>query len=154
MGYDAIDRAILKELQAEGRISNSDLSDKVGLSPSACLRRVKALEQSGTIQRYVALLDEAASGRPQNVFVQITLDSQDSQHLEAFEKMVVTRPEVMECYLMSGTADYLLRVIVRDASDYERLHREFLTNLPGIDRVASSFALRTVRKKTQLPIDP
>jgi DNA-binding Lrp family transcriptional regulator len=154
MGTDTIDRAILTELQADGRLSNVDLADRVGLSPSACLRRVRSLEHDGTIQRYVALLSEAASGLPQSIFVQITLDSQDQQHLEAFEKMVVTRPEVMECYLMSGAADYLLRVIVRDAADYERLHREFLTHLPGVDRVTSNFALRTVRKKTELPVDP
>ncbi len=153
MKLDTIDRAILSRLQVEGRISNAELAEQVGLSPSACLRRVRALEAKGLIEGYVAILNQAASGRPQSVFVQITLHSQDSQDLEAFERDVVARPEVMECYLMTGDADYLLRVIVRDAAEYETLHREFLTRLPAVDRVKSSFALRTVRKKTAIPLE-
>ncbi|TNE37891.1 MAG: Lrp/AsnC family transcriptional regulator [Alphaproteobacteria bacterium] len=151
--FDAIDRSILHQLQNQGRMSNADLADRVGLSPSACLRRVRQLEDSGIIQDYVALLNQDMTRRSQNVFVQITLKSQEGHDLEAFEAQVNDCPEVMECYLMSGDQDYILRVIVKDAQDYERLHREFLTRLPGVDRVRSSFALRTVRKKTELPID-
>lgn len=150
---DTIDRAILDRLQIAGRISNADLAVEVGLSPSACLRRVRALEESSVIENYVAILNQAASGRPQSVFVQITLHSQESHDLEAFEREVVARPQVMECYLMTGDADYLLRIIVRDAAEYENLHRHFLTRLPGVDRVKSSFALRTLRKKTQIPLE-
>jgi len=150
---DTIDHAILSRLQTDGRISNADLAAIVGLSPSACLRRVRALEESGVIENYVALLNLGASGRPQSVFVQITLHSQESHDLEAFEREVVAQRQVMECYLMTGDADYLLRVIVRDAAEYEGLHRHFLTRLPGVDRVKSSFALRTLIKKTQIPLD-
>ncbi len=150
---NTVDRAILGELQINGRISNADLAERVGLSPSACLRRVRMLEDRGVVEDYVAILSQKASGRPQSVFVQITLRSQESHDLEAFERDVVSRPEVMECYLMTGDADYLVRVIVRDAAEYETLHREFLTRLPGVDRLKSSFALRTVRKKTAVPLD-
>ncbi len=150
---DALDRAILHELQNNARISNADLADRVALSPSACLRRVRILEDTGVIQEYAAILSQEASGRSQSVFVEITLKSQESHDLEAFENQVRARPEVMECYLMSGDQDYLLRVLVTDASGYEQLHREFLTRLPGVDRVKSSFALRTVRKKTEIPLD-
>jgi len=150
---DTIDRAILERLQSDGRLTNADLAEAVGLSASACLRRVRALEKSGVIENYAAILNQAASGRPQSVFVQITLHSQESHDLEAFEREVIARPQVMECYLMTGDADYLLRIIVRDAAEYESLHRHFLTRLPGVDRVKSSFALRTVRKKTQVPLE-
>lgn len=152
MDLDTIDHSILHELQNSGRMSNADLADKVGLSPSACLRRVRQLEQSGIIQGYVAILNQDMSERSQNVFVQVTLKSQESHDLEAFEAQVHACREVMECYLMSGDQDYMLRVIVSGARDYERLHREFLTRLPGVDRVRSSFALRTVRKKTEIPM--
>jgi len=150
---DTLGRAILKALQRNGRISNADLAEGVGLSQSACLRRLRALEEAGVVVGYTALLDQAVSGRPQSVFVQITLKSQESHDLEAFEAHVTERPEVMECYLMTGDSDYLLRVIVKDAADYERLHREFLTRLPGVDRVKSSFALRVVQKKNEIPLD-
>jgi DNA-binding Lrp family transcriptional regulator len=153
MDFDTIDRSILRELQTNGRISNADLADQVGLSPSACLRRVRQLEQTGIIQAYAAILNQDMSAHSQNVFVQITLKSQESHDLQAFEAQVHACPEVMECYLMSGDQDYILRVIVSGATDYERLHREFLTRLPGVDRVKSSFALRTVRKKTEIPLN-
>jgi len=149
---DTIDRSILRQLQQDGRITNADLAEAISLSQSACLRRVRALEDEGAIERYTAIVNQAASGLPQSVFVQITLKSQESQDLEAFEREVHNHPQVMECYLMSGDADYLIRVIVADAADYERLHRTFLTRLPAVDRVVSSFALRTVRKKTEIPI--
>lgn len=149
---DRKDRLILHELQLDGRLSNTVLAERVSLSESACLRRVKALEASGYMRGYVALVDQSAAGYPDNVFVRITLHSQQQDDLAAFEAQAKQLPEVMECYLMSGDADYLLRVIVADARDYERVHSQFLTRLPGVDRVHSSFALRTVAKKTEIPI--
>lgn len=151
--WDRIDRTLLRALQRDGRLTNSALSEQVSLSESACLRRVRALEQSGLIRNYVALLDQYKAGYPDNVFVQITLHSQQEQDLAEFETAVQALPEVMECYLMSGDADYLLRVIVSDARDYERIHSQYLTRLPGVDRVHSSFGLRTVVKKTEIPLE-
>ncbi len=151
--YDALDRAILRELQTNARISNADLADHIGLSASACLRRVRHLETSGVIQEYVAILGPEASSRSQTVFVQVTLKSQENHDLKAFEAQVQACSQVMECYLMSGDQDYMLRVVVSGAADYERLHREVLTCLPGVDRVRSSFALRTVQKKAGVPLD-
>ncbi len=152
MALDALDKSILHELQVDGRMSNADLAEKVGLSQSACLRRVRALEDHGVIEQYAALVSQGAAGLLQNVFVQITLKSQESHDLEVFEAKVQEHPQVMECYLMTGASDYMIRVIVADAADYEKLHRQFLTCLPGVDRVVSSFALRTVRKKTEVPL--
>ena len=149
---DRIDRSILHELQLNGRLSNAALAEQVALSESACLRRVKHLEESGFIRGHVTLVDQSKAGYPDNVFVRITLHSQQRNDLSAFEHAVRKIPEVMECYLMSGDADYLLRVIVADARDYERLHSQHLTSLPGVARVHSSFALRTVAKKTEIPI--
>jgi Lrp/AsnC family leucine-responsive transcriptional regulator len=149
---DRIDRAILHELQLDARLSNTALADRINLSESACLRRVRNLESSGLIRGYVGLVDQTLAGYPDNVFVQITLVSQQRDDLAAFEAAVGSLPEVMECYLMSGEADYMLRVVVEDARDYERIHSNHLTRLPGVDRVHSSFALRTVIKKTEVPI--
>jgi DNA-binding Lrp family transcriptional regulator len=152
IALDRTDRAILHELQQDGRLTNAALAARVKLSESACLRRVRALEQRRLIRGYVGLVDQSAAGYPDNVFVRITLTSQQRNDLLAFETAVRQVPEVMECYLMSGDADYLLRVIVADARDYERVHSQHLTGLPGVDRVHSSFALRTVVKKTEIPI--
>lgn len=149
---DRLDKAILHQLQQDARISNTALAEKIGLSESATLRRVRRLEQSKLIRAYVGLVDQSAAGYPDNVFVQITLTGQQHEKLEAFENAVRQIPEVMECYLMSGESDYILRVIVADARDYEHLHSQYLTNLPGVARVHSSFALRTVAKKTEIPI--
>lgn len=149
---DPLDRRILDCIQADGRVSNADLADKVGLSPSACHRRLRRLEEEGVVEGYVALLNGAALGRGTSVFVQITLDRQQEQDLRAFEARVMECPEVMECYLMAGDSDYLLRVLVADGSDYERLHTQTLTRLPGVARVRSSFTLRTVAKRTALPM--
>lgn len=149
---DRIDRAILQALQRNGRLSNVELAAKVGLSESACLRRVKILESEGFIEGYAMLVNPAAIGKPESVFVHVTLDSQQQEALEAFEKAVRNVPGVMECYLMSGEEDYLLRVIVRDAADYEKVHREQLTRLPFVARVKSFFTLRTVVKKTEVPL--
>lgn len=149
---DSIDRAILGAMQRDARTSNVDMARSVGLSESACLRRVKILEESGIVDRSVTLLDQTACGRPGNVFVQVTLESQQQEQLAAFEEAVQHVPEVMECYLMSGDQDFMLRVIVTDTRDYERIHTEHLTRLPGVARVHSSFALRTVLKKTEIPL--
>ncbi len=152
MKIDKIDRLILHALQLDGRLTNALLAQQVNLSESACLRRVRLLEESGFLRGYVALVDQTTAGYPDNVFVRITLHSQQQDDLAEFEAQARQLPEVMECYLMSGDADYLLRVIVADARDYERIHSQHLTRLPGVARVHSSFALRTVTKKTELPI--
>ena len=149
---DAIDHSILNKLQKNGRLSNVQLADEVGLSESACLRRVKILEESGIIDRYVMLINQGAIGKPGNVFVRVTLDGQQREKLAAFETEISRVSEVMECYLMSGDFDYLLRVITRDNEDYVRVHNK-LTSLPGVMRVQSSFALRTVLDKTEMPLN-
>ena len=149
---DTIDHSILNKLQKNGRLSNVQLADEVGLSESACLRRVKILEESGIIDRYVMLINQSAIGKPGNVFVRVTLDGQQREKLAAFETEISKVSEVMECYLMSGDFDYLLRVISRDNEDYVRVHNK-LTGLPGVMRVQSSFALRTVLEKTEMPLD-
>lgn len=151
INLDRIDYAILDSLQENGRLSNNDLSDKVGLSPSACLRRVKSLEDNGIIDHYVAIVPQSAAGLSDNVFVQITVEKQTKEKLAEFEQRVIQCPQIMECYLMSGDADYLLRVAVSDASDYERLHMDVLTTLPGVSQIKSNFSLRTVAKKTAIP---
>jgi Lrp/AsnC family transcriptional regulator, leucine-responsive regulatory protein len=149
---DRIDRAILHELQLDAKLSNQALAAIVHLSESACLRRVRRLEEVGLLRGYVALVDQSMAGYPDDVFVQITLTSQQQDDLAAFERAVREIPEVMECYLMAGVADYVLRVIVEDARDYERVHSQHLTRLPGVARVNSNFALRTVIRKTEVPI--
>jgi len=150
---DKLDRQILRALQRDGRMSNVELAQQVHLSESATLRRVRALEESGHIACYVALLSAQKTGFPTNVFVNITLHRQEQHDLQAFEEAVREVPEVMECYLMTGVSDYLLRVACRDATDFERLHSQHLTRLPGVARVQSSFALRVVRRTTELPLD-
>ena len=152
MKFDRTDRAILHALQTDGRMSNVTLAQSVNLSESACLRRVRQLEESGVIAGYVTLVDQAKAGYPSNVFVQISLHRQQGEDLERFEQAVREVPEVMECYLMTGEADYLLRVVASDAADFESLHTKHLTRLPGVARVHSSFSLRTVVKKTEIPV--
>jgi len=149
--FDRADRAILHELQLDGRLRNVELARKVNLSESACLRRVRRLEQTGVIDRYVTLVNQTAVGHPENVFVEITLDQQQSQNLAKFETNVRAVPEVMDCYLMAGDADYLLRIVVANKADYERIHNH-LTGLPSVLRVRSSFTLRTVVNRTEVPI--
>ncbi|WP_245706486.1 Lrp/AsnC family transcriptional regulator [Desulfuromusa kysingii] len=148
---DAIDQRILSALQQDGRLTYVQLAEKVRLSESACLRRVRLLEQNGIIEKYVMLIDQAAIGKPGNVFVRVTLEGQQQEKLQLFEKEIGKVKEVMECYLMSGDSDFLLRIIVRDNNDYMRLHNQ-LTSIPGVLRVQSSFALKTVVKKTEIPI--
>lgn len=150
---DATDRRILAALQREGRISNADLSERIHLSPSACFRRVKRLEAEGVIRDYAALLNPRAVGRGATVFVEVTLTGQSEEILDAFEKAVTQVPDVLECHLMAGAADYLIKVAARDSDDYARIHRQHLTRLPGVAQMHSSFALRTVFGTTALPLD-
>lgn len=152
MSLDRYDRMILNALQSDGRISNKQLAARVNLSESACLRRVRSLEESGMIDRYVALLSQPKVGLSGSVFVQIGLHREEERELAAFEEAVKNIPEVMECYLMTGEFDYLLRVVVSGMADFERLHRDSLTRLPGVARVNSSVTIRTVQKKTELPL--
>lgn len=149
---DRTDRRILAALQESGRISNADLSERVHLSPSACHRRVKRLEAEGVITGYVALLDSLSLGRPSTVFVEITLRGQTEEVLDAFEREVALIPDLQECHLMAGTADYLLKLSVRDTDDFARIHRRYLARLPGVAQMHSSFSLRTVFRTTALPV--
>jgi Lrp/AsnC family leucine-responsive transcriptional regulator len=149
---DRYDKSILEALQKDGRISNVQLANQVSLSESACLRRVRALEESGMIERYAALVSQSRVGLTGNVFVHIGLHREEQSELAAFEGAVRNIPEVMECHLMTGEFDYLLRVVVRDMADFERIHKDALTRLPGVARVNSSVAIRTVQKKTELPL--
>jgi len=148
---DEIDQRILSALQRDGRLSNVQLAQEAGLSESACLRRVKILEESSIIDRYVLLVNQRAAGFPVTVFVSVTLDGQQQDKLLAFERSIIDIEEVLECSLMSGDADYLLRVICKDNEDFIKVHSK-ITALPGVHRVQSSFALRSVIKKTELPI--
>lgn len=149
---DSIDRKILDVLQKQGRISHQDLSERVNLSPSACHRRVQRLEAEGVIDGYVALLNPRKLGRKTIVFVEITLSGQADEVLEAFERAAARVPDVLECHLMAGTADYLLKVVAEDAEDFAQIHRRSLATLPGVLGMRSSFALRTVRQTTALPL--
>lgn len=152
MALDSIDARILAVLQRAGRISNADLSERINLSPSACHRRVHRLEKEGYIRDYVALLDPRKLGRPTTVFVEITLSGQAEELLDAFEREVAKIPDVLECHLMAGNFDYLLKVVAHDSEDFASIHRRYLTRLPGVAQMHSSFALRTVFKTTALPV--
>ena len=149
---DSIDRAILTELQREGRLSNLELSQRVHLSPSACLRRVKALEDSGVIAQYVALVNPRSVGKHGVSFTIINLESMNSGQLEAFEQAVRDQPEVLDCFYVAGSNDYLIRFTYRDAEDLERFHSDVLMRLPGVARSNSLLVLRTVKRTTALPV--
>ena len=149
---DAIDRAILAELQREGRLSNLELAQRVHLSPSACLRRVKALEDSGVIAQYVAMVNPRAVGKHGVSFTIINLETMNTPQLEAFERAVKDQPEVLDCFYVAGSNDYLIRFVYRDAEDLERFHSEVLMRLPGVARSNSLLVLRTVKKTTALPL--
>ena len=151
---DAIDRKILENLQNNARMRNVELAEKVGLSPSPCLRRVGNMEETGVIRGYATLVDAEAVGLPVSVFVSVTLEKQIEKALEKFEKEIRARPEVMECYLMTGDFDYLLRVVTADLGAYERFLIEHLTRIPGVASIRSSFALKQVAYRTALPISP
>ena len=149
---DSIDRRILELLQKNGRMTNAELADRVHLSPSACHRRVQRLENEDYIRDYVALVDPRKIGRPSTVFVEITLSGQADELLDAFEREVAKVPDVLECHLMAGTADYLLKVVAFDTEHFAQIHRRYLARLPGVAQMHSSFALRTVFKTTALPV--
>ncbi|MGK0498925.1 MAG: DNA-binding Lrp family transcriptional regulator [Oceanicoccus sp.] len=150
---DDTDYKILHYLQNNARITNTELADEIGLSPSPCLRRVKALESEGVLKRYVAIVDAKAVGLPISVFISVSLNRQQRQGLEEFESTVSGYREVMECYLMTGSSDYLLRVVVPDLESYERFLSDKLTRLNCIANIQSSFALKQVAYKTELPLD-
>ena len=152
MKLDATDLRILAELQADGSLSNVGLARRVHLSPSPCLARVKALGAAGVIARYVALADAAALGLGLNVFISISLKTQSKAALADFEQRIAEHDEVMECYLMSGDSDYLIRVALPDIAALERFIIEQLTPIAGIEKIRSSFALKQVRYKTALPL--
>jgi len=149
---DAIDRAILSELQNDGRLSNVELAQRVHLSPSACLRRVKQLEESGVIAGYVALLNPKLVGRSGISFTIINLETMSNGLLEAFEAAVRETPEILDCFYVAGSNDYLIRFAYRDAEDLERFHAETLMRLPGVERSNSMLVLRTVKRTTALPL--
>ena len=149
---DSIDRRILGVLQEEARLSNVELAERVGLTPAPCLRRVRSLEEAGVIQKYAALVDAGALDLGVTVFAQVTLDKQIKDQLEIFESSVQQWPEVMDCYLMTGDSDYLLRIVLPDVEAYERFLNEALTQVPGVASIKSSFALRQVKYSTALPL--
>jgi Lrp/AsnC family transcriptional regulator, leucine-responsive regulatory protein len=149
---DAIDLRILRALQEDGRITIQDLAGKVGLTASPCLRRVRLLEEAGVIAGYVAKLDQAAVGLAVNVFVSIRLERQREDELERFSKAIAMWPEVLECYLMTGQRDYLMRVVVADLPAYERFLKEKLTKLACVASIESSFALGQVKHTHVLPL--
>jgi len=153
MKLDAIDRKILAALQDNGRLSNVELAERVGLSPSPCLRRVRQLEDASIINRYVALLDQKAVGLPVSVFISIKLERQQEDDLDRFEAEVAKYPEVLECYLMTGTRDYLLRVATRDLGAYERFLKTKLTRVENVASIESSFALKQVKYTNSLPLE-
>jgi Lrp/AsnC family leucine-responsive transcriptional regulator len=150
---DPTDRKILAELQRDAKLTNVELARRVHLSPSPCLARVRALEEAGVIQRHVTLLDPHKVQLGVNVFIQVSLERQVDRALESFEDTVRQFPQVMECYLMTGDADYLLRVVVSDVEALQAFIVEELTRLPGIASIRSSFALKQVKYETALPIE-
>ena len=152
MILDSLDLRILDELQRDGSLSNVDLARRVHLSPSPCLARVKALKAGGVIDRYVAIANAAALGLGLNVFISISLRTQSRASLADFERRIAEHDEVMECYLMTGDSDYLIRVVLADIAALERFILEQLTPIPGIEKIRSSFALKQVRYKTALPL--
>lgn len=149
---DATDRLILGELQLDGKLSNVELATRVHLSPSACLRRVKRLEEEGVIAHYAALLNPKAVGQHGTSFTIINLETMSTALLEAFEQAIRDQPQILDCYYVAGANDYLIRFSYRDAEDLERFHTEVLMRLPGVERSNSMLVLRTVKKTTALPL--
>lgn len=152
MKLDAIDIKILSQLQSNAKMSNAELAGLVGLSPSPCLARVRALEQAGFIDRYVTLLAPTKLGLGINVFIQVSMERQVEQQLDRFQSAICSYPEVMECYLMTGDFDYLIRVIVADMHALERFIIEKLSKINGISNIRSSISLKQVQYKTALPL--
>jgi DNA-binding Lrp family transcriptional regulator len=149
---DAFDRKIVTGLAKNGRLTAVELAGQVGLSPSAVTRRLQALESSGAIHGYRAMLDPAAVGLGINIFVEITLERQDDDTLKAFERALVKCPNVLSCHLMSGSSDYLIHIVAHDLPDFERLHANVLGHLPGVARIESKFALREAIDRPLVPI--
>lgn len=149
---DAIDRRILTEIQQNGRITNHELAERVGLSPSPCLRRTRSLEEEGLIAGYVGLVDPALVGLNVSAFVRVRLDKQGDRQLSEFEEAIAALPEVMECYLMTGEADYQLRVLVSSLAEFEEFLRQKITRISVVAEVTTSFALRPVVYRTALPV--
>lgn len=149
---DAIDVSILEALQSDGRLTNIDLAQRVHLSPSACLRRVKQLEASGVISQYVALLNPKAVGAHGTSFTIVNLETLGGDALERFEQAVRAEPRILDCYYVAGSNDYMIRFAYRDAEDLERFHTEVLMRLPGVARTNSMLVLRTVKKTTALAL--
>jgi len=149
---DKTDSLILRHIQSDAKITNSDLADKIGLSPSPCLRRVKALEEQGVIQRYAGIVDPTLVGLPISVFITVRLREQGRPALEEFESQINDYEEIMECYLMTGTSDYLIRVIVADVESYEQFLLDKISNIPGVGNIESSFSLKRVIYRTELPM--
>jgi DNA-binding Lrp family transcriptional regulator len=143
-GLDTIDRNILRLLRLDARMSNAKLADQVGLSPSACLRRIKIMEQAGVIRGYTALVHTSSGEATIAVIINITLERQTEDYLDRFEAAVRKHPEIRECFLMTGGSDYLLRVELGNAGEFERIHKEILSTLPGVSRINSSFSIRNV----------
>lgn len=152
MKTDPVNARLLKELQRDCRIPLAELGARVGLSPSACHRRIQQLEDAGVIAGYGARLDARALGYAMEFFVEVSLKSQSDKILDTFERAVRATPEILECHLMTGGSDYLLRVVARDALDFERIHRACLTGLPNVARIASHMSIRTVRPWTGYPV--
>ena len=150
---DRLDKRILTELQTDAGLSNLELSRRVGLSPSPCLARVRRLEADGVIVRRVALLDPAKVGATLSVFVQVALEKQTQKRLEEFQKAILGFPEVMECYLMTGDSDYLLRVVVSDTAALQHFIVNKLAKMTSVSNIRSSFALQQVKYKTAYPLD-
>lgn len=148
---DAKDRQIIRELQRDGRLTNQELSDRVSLSPSPCLRRIRLLEEQGVIRGYTALVDQKAWGLPVTVFIRLKLERHSDEAVNAFEAAIKDMPHVMDCWLMTGRSDYLLRVIAADLEDYERFVRRELQRVPGIASIDTSFAYGTVKHAQVLP---
>lgn len=148
---DKIDRRILHELQLHGRLSNQDLAERVNLSPSPCLRRVRQLEARGVIRGYTAVVDQEACGYPITVFIRITLERHNMDTITEFERRVTEIEEILECFLMTGQRDYLLRVVTSSLADYERFVRDTLQTIPGIGSIDTSFAYGVVKRSRALP---
>ena len=149
---DHFDKQLLDILQGDSQFSFSQLGEKVGLSASACHKRVKEMEKSGLIARQVVIVDEQEAGLKTSAFVQATLKDQKEETLATFEKAIANHREIMECYLMGGDSDYLLRILCQDGADYERIHKQILTRLPGVERVITNFAIRKVFRRTAVPL--
>lgn len=147
VSLDDFDHRILAELERDGALTSVALAERVGLSPSACHRRVKAMEAAGVIEGYAAILSERALGRGATVFVAVTLENQRRETMAAFERAVALCREVQDCHLMTGESDYLLRIVIADDDRYERVHQDTLSRLPGVRRLVSNFTIRTVFRR-------